>query len=141
MNRIQVKFQIAGSKHLIVRATIGGHSVRLIIDSAAGTSVIDTDQVDELELKIRRNSQRDDVKGIGTGNHRMHRLIVPSITFNGVDFPRPRFISIDLSHVKEVGGKRGLHGLLGSDFLKSHNAIIDYGNRTLSLESPEVEHA
>ena len=67
----------------------------------------------------------------------MQRLIVPYVQLEKVRFPRPRFISLDLRHVKEAGGKRGMHGLLGSDFLKKYEAVIDYGMRTLSLATPK----
>ena len=135
MTTATVKFRITRSGHVVVSAVIAGCKVRLVVDTAAGTSVLDVAAVNELGLKTRRNSERRDVKGIGTSQHVMQRLIVPSIVLGRREFVRPRFISLDLTHVKEVGGKRGMHGLLGGDFLKKHDAVIDYASRIITLRT------
>lgn len=137
MGRIAVKFIITRLGHVAIRGVINGHKVRLIVDTAAGTSVLDADDAEGFGLKVRRNSERDDVKGIGTSSEIMRRLIVPYLQLEKTKFPRPRFISLDLRHVKEAGGKRGMHGLLGSDFLKKYDAVIDYGERVLNLAIPD----
>src|SRR3546814_10002684 len=47
---------------------------------------------------------------------------------------------LDLSHINQAYKKLGLEkvlGVIGSDLLQEYNALIDYGNQTLTLRKTE----
>ena len=131
--RFDIPFRITPSGHLVMDATINDKKVRFVIDTAAGRSVIDTHRVDELKIRIRKNSKSDKVSGLGASNFAMERLLPPRIQIGNLTIKNFSFISLDLGHVKKAGGRGGLHGLLGSDFLKRFDAVINYESRYLSL--------
>jgi len=131
--RIEIPFRITSSGHLVLDAAISNKKTRFVIDTAAAKSVIDAQEVDKLKIRKRKNSKNDKVSGLGTSNHTMERLPPFVIEIGRATITDSSFISLDLSHVKKAGGRGGLHGLLGSDFLRTYRAIINYEKSLLSL--------
>jgi hypothetical protein len=137
-HRTTIPFLISKTGHIIVKVKINNKDACLVIDTAAGASVIHTKQIKYLGLKaIKGNVQ---VKGLGTSSHAMKRLKVSEMTIGKKKYLMSSFIALDLSHVEQAGGDKGFHGLLGSPFLQKYGAIINYEEKTLSLKCPQQTH-
>lgn len=132
-SRTRIPFTIRQSNHLIIEALINDTKARLIVDTAAGATVINASQLDKFHLKVRANSRKGDVKGLGTSSHVMEKILPPRLQIGKLVVEDQKFISLDLNHVMSSHGRWAIHGLLGCDFLRKHDAIIDYGKKLISL--------
>ena len=77
---------------------------------------LNTEQIEALGLKAGKTNIT--VNGLGTSSYATESVSVPIMTIGKVGYHNPRFIALDLSHVERAGGKDGLHGLIGSTFLR-----------------------
>lgn len=125
------------SYHLMIEAnfypTKNGH---LIIDTGASKTVLDSQFassfVNEFEEIVENqssgiNAMITDAK-IGT---------IPNIKFNDLELVNYKCLLLDLSHINDLYKKysdKYIAGLIGSDFLLKHHAIIDYKKKTLTLK-------
>ena len=133
-DRVQVPFSYSRSGHLLITAKIGGKSACFIVDSGAQMSVIHSKQAKHLGLSLKKGSHS--VGGVDGGVMSSSSVEVPSIRFERTNYKKPAFMAVDLSHVEPAAGNKKLCGLIGSDFLTKHGAIIDFRNKTLSLRRP-----
>ena len=136
---VGVKFAVTemmgGGFHPFVNVTIEGKKCRFLIDTGASKSVIDKHFY---ESKLNRKMKV--IKQETTGLHRtvmesyvgtlkkltIGKLVINSYTVAGVD----------LMHVNTTYQKmklKKIQGILGSDLLKAHNMVIDYGQSKLFI--------
>lgn len=125
------------SYHLMIEATFDksqkGH---LIIDTGASKTVLDShfispyiSEFEEIEDNHSSgiNAMITDAQ-IGT---------IPFISFNDLELINYKCLLLNLSHINDLYKKysdRYIAGLVGSDFLLKHDAIIDYKKGTLTLK-------
>ena len=110
------------SFHIIVSLQIGSIEGDFIIDTGASVTVID-------KLTPFSYEPLDDVSEINSGG------VCGEI--NEVQLVNIHAAVIDLQYVNSLYDKhlqRRVAGLLGSDFLVRHEAVIDYGNKELTLK-------
>lgn len=117
----------------MVEVLINGVKAKLIVDTAAGATVINASQLDKFHLNVKANSGKDNVKGLGTASHPMERILPPKLQAGSLVVTDHSFISLDLSHVMSSEGRWAIHGLLGCDFLRRHDAVINYVSRKITL--------
>ncbi len=117
--------------------------LRLVVDTAAnGYLILDSGEAARLGLREDIGGVKRHAKGLGTSAHSMSKLEIPSLLMGDAEIHSPPCIAMDLSAVMEAGGAEGLHGLLGSDFLSRHAAIIDFETMRLSFRAeagPPIE--
>lgn len=122
--------------HILVNSTIfAGEVCRWVVDTGASKSVFDASLSSfykELEMDVPEIQSA----GIGEGLVKTGIGIIPDIDFEAFqlsDFP---VALIDFSQINKLY-KRYAHvqiqGLLGSDFLLEHKAIINYRTMKMSL--------
>jgi len=126
-----IKFEMSETGHQIVNAKINGKPLRLILDTAAGSSVLDKSCLND--LNIIETLSDENAAGLGTSEHVMGNIVVSEIELAGVVYKNPSFVSLNLDHVQVAGGEEGVHGLLGSPFFSQHKCVIDFENHTLEL--------
>jgi len=114
-NKTVIEFEISETGHQIVEAKINGKLLRFILDTGAGTSVLDRGCLSELSIE------------------EMGDIEVHSIEFGNALFESPDFVSLNLDHVQVAGGEKGVHGLLGSPFFTQYQAVIDFSKNRLEL--------
>lgn len=134
-DRITVPFNISQSGHIFIAVSINLKEANLLVDTAAGASVIHAKHADFLGLLTLNNTRNIQVRGLGTSNYAMRNVEVPFLFIEDVVFDNPHFIALDLSHV-EAAGNTDIHGILGQSFLINNNAIIDYEQKTISFTRP-----
>ncbi len=134
-NTVPIRQNVAGQ--LIIDAKINTVEGAYILDTGAGTTVIDAKQVDTLKLKL--NHEEAVLTGGGVGAHGMENI--PSHN-NTIEIGNYKLSNISVAvmpldtawqSLASVGAHDELFGIIGFDILKSGNAIIDYGSMTLYL--------
>ena len=110
-----------------IEATINGKKVIFLLDSGAGTTVMDKDQLSELGLLSVPLSE-DGINGIG-GTNTVYRVTnLSEIEINGKTYP----IKAQASNISNVvtiirdAVKFNIVGILGSDFFNQNEVIFDY---------------
>ena len=123
------------SYHLIAQGEISGLPVNLVIDTGASRSVFDIVYLSE-QIKPEKEGGKIHSAGISaekveTFMARTDEFILGKLKLK--DFP---LILIDFSKINKVYNKVAgikIHGLLGSDFLHTMNAVIDFRKLKMSL--------
>ncbi len=122
---------------LIIEAKINSVAGSYILDTGAGTTVIDAKQADTLKLIL--NHQETAFTGGGVGAHGMENI--PSHN-NTIEIGNYKLSNLSVAvmpldtawqSLASIGAHEELFGFIGFDILKSGNAIIDYGSMTLYL--------
>ena len=126
--RVAVPFTMTKNDDLLIKAKINDKDVCFIVDTAAGTSTIHKKDIEYLGLKLGKSS--NELRGLGTSSYTMHEVNVPVMSLGGMKFLKPSFIAVELHNI-------GVNnGLLGSLFLRKHDAIIDFKKNIIFLKPP-----
>jgi hypothetical protein len=142
--RTSIPFTFTPTSHLLVTAKIGRRSIGLVVDTGAGAELIlDATAADALGVEREPGTESDDVRGVGTPVHRMQLLRVAALRLGSITIERPLSVAIDLTHLREIGGRRAIHGILGGTLLRARNAVIDYAARRISfaIVAPKTRRA
>lgn len=131
---VSVPFVRTRSGHILVTVEINGKKAYLIIDTGASSSIIHMGRIEYLGLESR--DKKCKASGIGTSTYDMKEVLVPMMTLNSVSYSNPEFNGVDLYHIEQIDYNQTLDGIIGSDFLEKHKAIIDYKNKSLLLKKP-----
>ena len=118
------------SFHIIVSLQIGSIEGDFIIDTGASVTVID-------KLTPFSYEPLDDVSEINSGGVCGEINEVQLVNITALQIENIHAAIIDLQYVNSLYDKhlqRRVAGLLGSDFLVRHEAVIDYGNKELTLK-------
>ncbi len=124
------------SYHIMVEGMINGLPCHLIIDTGASRTVFDRNYFGE-ELEILTVTTEDlHTAGIMAGNIETVFARAKYFSLEGFTLENLQIVLIDLTAINDiyrsVTGKN-IHGLLGSDFLVRHKAVIDFKNSILTL--------
>lgn len=122
--------------HPVIEAKINGNPIRLVIDTGASHTCIDKKEVKKL-LKNKINVSNDIVMGIGTKTLKNTIINIKELTIGDLEINDYNVVVIKLSHINKMMEMLGIppvNGLLGSDILYKHKAIINYENCCLTLK-------
>ena len=118
--------------HIFVKVTIGCKERYWLLDSGAGSSVVDSAFAEELGL-----TAAGDMTGQGAGNTVGFSFVkVPEFSMPGIEFAEQNIIAINLQSLFKKADFDAV-GILGYDFLSRFVTRIDYANQTLSLYDPD----
>ena len=124
------------SYHLIVKCTLNGEQIGdMVIDTGASKTVFDKNFVRTYQ---DQNVDNDELQSCGLGGEDINSDLVEisSLSFGDFTSETLKVVLIDLNHINKMYEKhcqRQICGLLGSDFLVNHHAIIDYQKKLLIL--------
>lgn len=119
-----IKFSIVGGLP-IIKCTINGKKARLLIDTGATSSFLDLNQRGKYDFKISKSDA--DVAGIG-GSRDIYRVKDLVLKFGHSEI-KHTFKATDLSDVAKV---KHIVGIIGTDFLKKRNAMINYKDKFIT---------
>lgn len=128
------------SFHLLVKCTLNGEqSGNMIIDTGASKTVFDRNFVLNYQHK---GKDEEDLQSCGLGGEDIDSDLVEikSLSFGDFQSETLNVVLIDLNHINKMYQKycqRQICGLLGSDFLLKHQAIIDYQKNQLILSKSQ----
>jgi len=124
------------SFHLLVKCTLNGEqSGDMVIDTGASKTVFDRNFILNYQHK---DEDKEDLQSCGLGGEEIESNLVEitSLGFGEFESEALNVVLIDLNHINKMYEKhcqRQICGLLGSDFLLNHQAIIDYQKSRLIL--------
>ena len=133
-----LKFEVTETGHQIIQAKINGHKVNLILDTAAGASVLDRACIQK--LGIEEVFSEENAAGLGTSEHEMGLIELLKFELAEQFFESTEFVSLNLDHVQVAGGDNIIHGLLGSPFFRKYQAVLDFGTNTLTIREPLADY-
>ena len=125
------------SYHLFVSGSINGKKYDLLIDTGASHTIFDATLIPHAPAD---ETARHEIQSAGINAGELKSGIGYIKKFKLGDLKRTDWtvILIDLTHVNELYKKfsdKRVAGLIGSDFLLKHKAIIDYKKRELVLRN------
>ena len=122
--------------HIVTSGRLHGTPVRLLIDTGANHSCFDRNFIESLQIPIHE-TEKDDVNiGIGGSEFQSDILTISHFKIGRILVPPSPFRLLDLQPVcaaYENVGFKPIHGIIGGDLLHRFHAVIDYGNKTLTL--------
>ncbi|MBP5496238.1 MAG: aspartyl protease family protein [Bacteroidales bacterium] len=119
-----------GDYHTLLSGSVGGHRVRIVLDTGASHSCIDKLFVNQIfpEMNLERNEGVN--AGIASTGFEVLVADLPDVRIGRFHLKTfPNTAVIDFSHIN--GAYRMLHRkpfqmILGNDFCVNHKAVIDY---------------
>lgn len=124
------------SYHPLIDAKVNEIPCKLIIDTGASRSVFDLEAFD-IPLKTGLGDDELIPAGIVEGKIGNKTGVISSLELGSFRKENMEAIFIDLGHInrlyQQVPDAPDVAGLIGSDFLVSHQAVIDYQNKVLIL--------
>jgi predicted aspartyl protease len=125
------------SFHLFVRGLINGKEYDLLIDTGASHTIFDASLIPEAPVS---EIESHDIQSAGIHAGELKSSIGHIKKFKLGELKRVNWVVvlIDLTHVNDLYKKfsdKRVAGLIGSDFLLKHNAMIDYKKRVLVLRN------
>jgi predicted aspartyl protease len=134
-----VKFFITemmgGGFHPFVAVDIEGKKCRFLIDTGASKSVIDK-HFYETKLERKLKKIRQETTGLHSTVMESYTGSLKKLTIGQLVISSYPIAAVDLMHVNATYKKmkvKTIHGILGSDLLKKHNMVIDYGQSKLLI--------
>ena len=122
--------------HLLINISINGKPARMLIDTGASKTVFDKTRIGNF-LKEEKFETHDKLStGLGTSNMKSHLVVIKKINIGKLEIKNYKSVVIDLSHVNVAYSEmkqKPIDGVLGSDILKQHKAVIDYGKKIMRL--------
>jgi predicted aspartyl protease len=123
----------ANSYHPLVSGKINGMAVNLIIDTGASRTVIDTSVAEN--FKVDSSVEKEAfAAGINAQTLAVNQVVIPKLKLDGSTFKNVTAFSTDLSPIsnlyEQISGIK-IHGLIGCDFLVTHNARVDFLKRKI----------
>ena len=122
--------------HILVNIRVNGKPARVLIDTGASKTVFDKTRIKNFLNEEKLESHDKLSTGLGTSTMKSHLLAVQKITLGKLEIKNYKTVVIDLNHVNTAYGQmkqQPIDGVLGSDILKKHKAVIDYGSKKLAL--------
>ena len=111
----------------IIECVLGNDTVDLIVDSGAEYSLISSEYYNQNHNNFTIvNEIETQFSGIGGVNTQISKIVATNSNLGYVTF-----IEQNLNAVVESLPQYNIVGLIGSDFLKSRNYVIDYNKRKI----------
>ena len=120
--------------HITITLQVNGKPCVFLVDTGGGATLIDFSKKDLYQLSPQ--AVRDYAAGIGSATPLVCTTGIFSI--NGTEFRNDSLFLMDISYVNAEFKKnrsRQVDGVLGTDFLEKHEAIIDYSRSALYLKT------
>jgi hypothetical protein len=124
--------------HLLASAVFAdGSTRRWVIDTGASRSVFNSTLMEYYKV-LKDDSDSESLSaGIGLDTLETKVAAISNLWFGDFRIKKLKVALIDLTHINNLYGKYGggeICGLLGSDFLKKHKAVINYEKTELILK-------
>ncbi|MFP4556413.1 MAG: retropepsin-like aspartic protease [Bacteroidales bacterium] len=129
----------SNSFHPIVFGSINGAAMNLIVDTGASRTVIDKSFAKDIEI-INNQNEEPFAAGINAEKMEVQQVKIPVLKLGEIRFNEITVFTTDLSAISElyeqmVGLKIG--GLIGCDFLKQHNAVVNFKENIIHIHATQ----
>jgi predicted aspartyl protease len=125
--------------HLFVDAELNGKLANLLIDTGASKTVFDINRISKFVRKRKKSFESFEKlsTGLGTNTMKSHFTTVKKFGIGELIIENFQVILLDMAHVNQsydTLGLKPIDGVLGSDLLMKHKAVIDYEKALLKLK-------
>lgn len=131
-----VPLQRLATGHFSIQAHAGALPLTLIVDTGAGRTVLDREWAVQAEVPLIE--QESTATGLGGTGQRLALATLRDLNIGPVALDTMQVAVLDLSHVN-VGLRQAeqmpIQGIIGADFLHTHDAILDYQGPTLYVRT------
>jgi hypothetical protein len=137
-NRMAEELDLVYTRKLFfIDLYLNGKRGRFLVDTGASISILDVNQSKYYHFNTMKRN--DNVVGVG-GSSNIYGIKNCELSTKDGLVVLVNFKGSDLSALNNSMRKDGLEvvGVIGSDFLMNANAIINYSNRSLSLNYPHL---
>jgi predicted aspartyl protease len=120
---------------LDVPARVNGFPATLFLDTGAGRTCLDRASVPRFLLRTGQTDAH--AVGVGVTDQAVSKVALQEFSIGSCSLPAVEAVVIDFSHVNKAREEledRTVDGVLGSDILVTHAAVLDYGASTLYLQ-------
>ena len=116
-----------------IKVKLNNRDANFLIDTGAASSLLDINQAIDYKFKINRTGHKFAGAGGLSDQYRVTNYVFHHNTDQLMVYP----LGADLKFVVESFDEDGITvtGVIGSDFLKQHDAIIDYKNLQLIIHN------
>ncbi len=140
MKRTTVTFDLLSIEgdgfHLLVEVLLNGKSSLMLIDTGASRTVFDRERITHFIPDAVLTPADKKSTGLGTDSMQSHLVMLELFEIGELSLQNMEIVLLDLVHVNQSYEKIGLmaiDGVIGSDILAEHKAVIDYEKKQLSL--------
>lgn len=123
---------VGPGSHILIRGTLNrSHEGLFLLDTGAGSSILDSGQLKALGL-----SSQGELEATGAAGSAPAALVqIESLALGRMEFPAQSWVSLELSSVTSLLTQEKVTGVLGYDTLNQSVIEIDYGNRWVQFHS------
>ena len=130
----QIKLKLTKTSHLVCQSRINSVKAVLLVDTGASNSCIAL--AEKENFKIEENGEPLEASGAGKDKVKAVLGHHCDLILGRHAVGKHAFVLLDMQHINATliheNGKP-INGILGADFLKKNQAIIDYKNKSLNL--------
>ena len=122
----------------MVQGHINDKAANLLIDTGASRTVFDLSRISNFIAQENFEAHDSLTTGLGTDSMQGHSVEIPHLKVGDLEIVNYSAFLLDLSHVNGTYDKMGMDaidGVIGSDLLVRHKAVIDYPKKILSLST------
>ena len=135
-NYLSKKFQILKSGHLVTDCLVNGVSAKLIIDTGASNSCIDSNSSEIFKVKVENCDEQ-----ASSATEKIKNMFISknnSINIVGFDIKNFKLFVFDMNHINEnlrENESIKINGIIGNDILNKYEAIINFALKKIYLKS------
>lgn len=122
--------------HLCVTVTVNRKKCRLVLDTGASRTVFDQDEIKHFVKEGTTEIEGKLSAGLGTDRMQTHSVWLKQFRLARLSLPGFEALALDLRVLNDSYDTLGhgkVAGVLGSDILYTHGAVIDFGKKRLTL--------
>lgn len=123
--------------HLMIKLYINRKVANVIIDTGASSTVFDKKRILKYVTNNTVTEHNNLSTGLGTNTMKSQFTTLKKLKIGELQIVDYKAVLLDLSHVNKSYNQVGLtpiDGVLGSDILLKHKAVIDYAKQKLKLK-------
>ena len=131
---LQIKLQLTKTRHLVCQSSVNGVKAVLLIDTGASTSCIALAEKETFNIE----EKGEPFEASGAGKDKVKAIMGHQcdLILGRHAMGKHAFVLLDMQHINATlinENVKPINGILGADFLKKNQAIIDYKNKVLNL--------
>ena len=122
--------------HITLSAFVNGNLANVLIDTGASQTVFDKNRIHLFSKQQEFEKAEKLSKGLGTDSMEAFKFTISQFVLGELVIDDFDVVSLDLGHINASYEQLGLGQIdvvLGGDFLKQYDAIIDYSKAQLRL--------
>lgn len=123
--------------HVLLKIKINNKSAVMVLDTGASQTVLDKNRVHRFVDDKEFEKSEALSTGLGTNSMESHIVHIRKMQLGELVIKNTALILLDLAIVNasyEMIGMKPLDGIIGSDILVKHKALIDFKNKRLRLQ-------